>query len=72
MSAQKDLVATHVAAMLDEARAKNIPSDLVGRELLNQVVEIFRQERSIEDIASELMFTAENLDPDTEFTFMRP
>ena len=28
--------------------------------------------RSNEDIASELSFVAENLDPDTEFTFMRP
>ncbi|MFN3233073.1 MAG: hypothetical protein ACE363_13090 [Alphaproteobacteria bacterium] len=72
MSAQKDLVRPHIEAILAEARQGNVPTDLVGRELLQQVIEIFRLERSNDDIASELTFTAENLDPDTEFTFMRP
>ena len=72
MSAQKDLVGRHVEAMLAEAAEANIPSDLIGRELLNQAIAVFQLERSVEDIASELTFTAENLDPDTEFTFMRP
>ena len=72
MSEQRDLVGRHVQEILAEAQEKNIPTDLIGRELLNQAVAVFQQNRSVEDIASELVFTAEHLDPDTEFTFMRP
>lgn len=58
--------------MVAEAAEKDIPADLVGRSLLNEVIEIYRQSRSYDDIASELHFVADNLDPDTDFEFMRP
>ena len=58
--------------MLSEAEGKNIPADIVGRSLLNAVIEIYRRTRGNDDIASELHFVADNLDPDTEFAFMRP
>ncbi len=72
MSEQEALVKGHIAAMLSEAAEKNIPADVVGRALLNQVIEIYRKTRSNDDISSELHFVADNLDPDTDFEFMRP
>ncbi|TDI60392.1 MAG: hypothetical protein E2O92_05440 [Alphaproteobacteria bacterium] len=72
MSEQKDLVAGYVEKILAEAADKKIPADLIGRELINEAVRIYQQQRSIADIAQELTFPADNLDPDTEYTFMRP
>ncbi len=72
MSEQKELVASYVEKILAAAEAKKIPSDLIGRALINEAVRIYQQERSIADIAQELTFLAENLDPDEEYTFMRP
>lgn len=72
MSDHKALVKNHIEQLLARAKEQDIPSDLIGRELMNQVIEIYRLERSNEDIAQELQFVADNLDPDTEFTFMRP
>ncbi|MEN3951573.1 hypothetical protein [Iodidimonas sp. SYSU 1G8] len=68
----KEIAARHVAAMLEEAAAAGVPSDILGRTLLDHVVRIYRLTRSYDDIASELQFVAENIDPDTDFTFMRP
>ena len=33
---------------------------------------MWKQSRSLQDIGSELMFMAENLDPDMDYGFMRP
>lgn len=72
MSEQNEITQKHVTALMAEADEKNVPSDLIGRALLNEVIEIYKRSRSIDDISSELQFVAENLDPDTDFTFMRP
>ncbi len=72
MSEQNEIVQRHVAAMMAEADEKNVPSDLIGRALLNEVLDIYRRSRGNDDISSELHFVADNLDPDTDFTFMRP
>jgi hypothetical protein len=49
-----------------------MPTDVLGRALLAEVIRIYSMTRSWDDIASELQFAAENVDPTTEFTFMRP
>ncbi|MBI1182142.1 MAG: hypothetical protein GC201_16490 [Alphaproteobacteria bacterium] len=72
MQPHKEIVQRHVDAMLAEAAATKIPSDVIGREMLAHVVRIYHLTRSYDDIASELQFVADNVDPDTEFTFMRP
>ncbi|MGE0669108.1 MAG: hypothetical protein AB7O49_21350 [Sphingomonadales bacterium] len=72
MSPINDLVERHVEAMLAEARVQGLPADVLGRKLLAQVVRIYSMTRSWDDIAAELQFTADNLDPDTEFAFIRP
>jgi hypothetical protein len=72
MSEQSELVAGYVAQILADAEAKKIPTDLIGRELINEAIKIYQAKRSIKDIAQELTFLADNLDPDEEYTFMRP
>ena len=72
MSSVTDLVDRHVAAMLAEARELGVPDDVLGRKLLAAVIRIYAMTRSWDDISSELQFTADNLDPSTEFAFIRP
>ena len=72
MSPLKELVNRHVNAMLAEAAGQQMPTDVLGRELLAHVIRIYAMTRTYDDIASELQFVAENVDPTTEFTFMRP
>jgi hypothetical protein len=40
--------------------------------LLDEIIALWRAERSLEDIAAELRYTIENLDPDADHAFMRP
>jgi hypothetical protein len=72
MSIQQDLARQHVRAMVDEAREADIPVDVIGRAALAQIIEIWKETRSEEDIASELRFTSESLGSDVDFEFMRP
>ncbi len=72
MGSDTELVRRHVTALLEEAASASIPTDVVGRLLLQAVIEIWGRERDWRDIARELTFTAENLDPDTDHEFMRP
>ena len=66
------IVKKHFAALLSEARGADIPTDVVGRAILARLVEVWAEERQWQDVASELRFTADSLDPDTDFEFMRP
>ncbi len=67
-----ELVARHVAAALEEAGARSISGDVVARCLLSEAIRIFRQDRSIDDIAAELTAAADNLDEDAPLAFIRP
>jgi hypothetical protein len=67
-----ELVARHVTAALQEAAAHSVSSDVVARCLLSEAIRIFRQQRSIDDIAAELMAAADNLDEDAPLAFIRP
>jgi hypothetical protein len=67
-----ELVARHVAAALDEAASHSISSDVVARCLLSEAIRIFRQQRSIDDVAAELIAAADNLDEDAPLAFIRP
>jgi hypothetical protein len=66
------LVARHVAAALEEARAHSIDSDVVARCLLSEAIRLFRERRPIGDIAAELNAAADNLDEDEPLAFIRP
>lgn len=67
-----EMVARHVAAALKEAEAKSISNDVVARCLLSEAIRLFKQGRSNEDIAAELLAAADNLDDDSPLVFMRP
>ena len=71
-ASDRELVNSHIESLLAAAADAGVPEDLVGRLLVGAAVSIWRRTRTIDDIARELEFTAENLDPDLEYTFMRP
>ena len=66
------MVRRHVEKLLEEARDGQVPSDVVGRLLVQEAITIWKQERGLADISKELEFIASSLDPDTDFEFMRP
>ena len=73
MSAKdRELVNSHLETLLADTAAKSVPEDLIGRLLVGAAIGIWRKLRSVQDIAAELEFTIENLDPDVEYPFMRP
>jgi hypothetical protein len=72
MSEQQDLARRHLEALMAEAQAAKIPGDVIGRALLAQLIECWLEDRDWQNVASELRFTADSLDPDTDFEFMRP
>lgn len=67
-----EMIARHVEAALKEADARSIARDVVARCLLSEAIRIFREQRSIDDIAAELTAAAENLDEDAPLAFIRP
>ncbi len=71
-AADRKLVNAHLETLLADAAANGIPEDLLGRLLVSAAIGIWRNSRSVEDIAEELRFTIDNLDPDTDYPFMRP
>jgi hypothetical protein len=66
------VVKKHVDAAVAEAAAEGHPADIVARTMLSFVIEIYRENRDLEDIRSELQYAMDNLDPDQDFEFMRP
>ncbi|MDO8289749.1 MAG: hypothetical protein Q7T44_11070 [Parvibaculum sp.] len=72
MTSARDIITPHMDAILEEARALQIPNDVLGRILLEQVLRIWRESRSLDDIREELEATIEHLDPNEDFAFMRP
>lgn len=68
----RDVVKRHLASLLAEAQAKGIPEEMVGRMLLDEILALWRQQRTLKDLAAELRYTLENLDPDMDPAFMRP
>lgn len=59
-------------AALAEGEVEKIPADVIARAFLERVLEVYRAGRSLEDIASELSFHIDNLDPEGDHMFMRP
>lgn len=57
---------------LAAAQTQGFKEQELAKALLNEVIGVYRRERSISDIAHELKFLAENLDEDADYAFMRP
>lgn len=72
MTTVREIVEKHVQAALSEAEAQKFPRDSVARVLFDEVIKLYRQDREPDDIASELMAAAENMDAGDGIAFMRP
>ena len=62
----------HFGAAIAEAVAAGFDPDTLSRHMLGLVVSKYLEKRPVDDVRSELIFVAENCDPDTDFVFMRP
>lgn len=62
----------HFEAALQQAAAEGQDPDAVARQTLHLVIKQYLKSRSIKDVRAELISAAENADPDTDYTFMRP
>ncbi|MFA7639079.1 MAG: hypothetical protein WCY02_07190 [Parvibaculum sp.] len=72
MTTARDILTPHLDAALTEANEKKMSSDAVARILFEQALRIWKESRSPDDIRAELLEAADHLDPDEDFTFMRP
>jgi hypothetical protein len=57
---------------LQQAQRHGFDPLLSLRALLSEAVELNRLEREVADLAQELQFLADNLDPERDYAFMRP
>lgn len=62
----------HFAAAMAAATAQGQDRDAVARAVLALVVTSMLERRSVADVRRELLAAAENVDPDTDYMFMRP
>jgi hypothetical protein len=72
MTTARDIAEVHLEAALAEAKEKQISTDALARIFFEGVLRIWRETRSPEDIRTEILEAADHLDPDEDFTFMRP
>ncbi|WP_237046422.1 hypothetical protein [Aquipseudomonas alcaligenes] len=57
---------------LERAQAQGFDPVMTLRALFSEAVELNRLEREVADLAQELQFLADNLDPQRDYAFMRP
>ncbi len=72
MATAREVLTPHLEAALKEAAAQKIPTDSIGRLLLEKAIAVWRETRELDDIRNELLDSAEHLDPDEDFNFARP
>lgn len=61
-----------MAQGIEQAVAEGYDEQAFARAMMTEVIAVYRRARSMDDIASELKFLADNLDEDEEYAFMRP
>ncbi|MFT6431386.1 MAG: hypothetical protein ACJAXR_000546 [Halopseudomonas sp.] len=57
---------------IDQGQQAGYGEQEMARALMAEVLNVYRRERSLVDIAHELNFLADNLDEDIDYAFMRP
>ncbi|MCE9520899.1 MAG: hypothetical protein K8S25_00530 [Alphaproteobacteria bacterium] len=63
---------THFAAALAAAKVEGQDPDAVARTLLSLAITSMLERRSVADVRKEILAAADNIDPDTDYMFMRP
>jgi len=72
MASISSIVRKHVDAAVAEAAETGYSAEDTARSMLSFVMQIYRENREIPQIAEELIYIIDNLDPDQEYAFMRP
>jgi hypothetical protein len=72
MPGEYEFAREQITGIFEEADAANLSADVLGRALINEVIKVWMKHRSMDDVAAELRFTADNLDPNQDYEFMRP
>jgi hypothetical protein len=72
MAKPREIAATHFDAALEEARRAGVEPDTIARYMLTRVVETYLATRGVDDVRREILTLADNIDPDTDYMFMRP
>jgi hypothetical protein len=67
-----EIARAHFAAAMAAAQAASQDADAVARNLLSLAISSMRERRGVADVRAELLAAAENVDPDTDYMFMRP
>lgn len=72
MASISSIVKKHVDAAVAEAGETGYSAEDTARSMLSFVMAIYRENREIPEIAEELRYIIDNLDPDEQYAFMRP
>lgn len=72
MTSPTKIARAHYAAAMAEAAGAGQGEEAMARAFINLALETYMSARDVGDVARELQNLAENLDPDTDYTFMRP
>ena len=67
-----EIARRHFAAALAEAKQAGLDADAIARQMLALVISTYLEARPIADVRAEILAAAENIDPDTDYMFMRP
>lgn len=72
MASLSSIAKKHLQAAIDEAAETGYPPEDIARSMLSFVIQTWQESRDKQDIVNELTYVLENIDPDTDYTFMRP
>jgi hypothetical protein len=67
-----DIARRHFEAAVNEAKQAGHTGDAVARQMLALAISTYLEHRTVADVRAEILAAAENIDPDTDYTFMRP
>ena len=67
-----EIAKRHLEAAIAEGKTQSASADAIARAMLSQAIATFLASRSPDDVKQELLAAAENVDPDTDYAFMRP
>lgn len=67
-----EIARVHFGAAMAAANAEGQDADAVARAMLSCAVASMLDRRAVADVRAELLAAAENVDPDTDYMFMRP